>query len=90
MDHATNIPGLKRIAFIRRPGFVDPSPPLRKVLFEDAGIDESCWCYEGLVIPGGGLRVGRWMNAIGAMGNGDGPARDLVSGLWVSWRDWSV
>ena len=85
VDHATEIPGWKRIAFVRRPGS-SQSYLSRKALFED-GIDESCWCYEGLVVPGGGLMVGRWTHAYHALGIDGGEG---LCGPFVFWRDWSV
>ena len=31
---------------------------------EDVGIDGSCWCYDGVVLPGGMIMVGRWWSPI--------------------------
>ena len=31
---------------------------------DDVDIDGSCWCYEGLVLPGGMIMVGRWWSPV--------------------------
>ena len=33
---------------------------------DDVDIDGSCWCYEGVVLPGGMIMVGRWWSPVDA------------------------
>lgn len=83
LTRATNIPGWKRITFLYRPDLVPGEVSLRRELFETE-IDDDFWCYEGLVVPGGGLMVGRWMQSLVT---DDGFHAGEDSGPWICWRD---
>ena len=51
--------------------FEDPS---------DGSIDMSAlWAYEGVVLPGGQMMLGRWWSP------GDGLGRDMYSGPFILW-----
>ena len=43
---------------------------------EDRLVNEQCWAYEGVVLPGGMIMLGRWWS----------PIDDLETGPWMYWR----
>ncbi|MCJ1253742.1 hypothetical protein MMC24_001554 [Lignoscripta atroalba] len=80
-------------------GFFTPPSDVPGFDFDNLELEHGCWAYEGVVLPGGMVMLGRWwspMDGVGVVeggggggeegGEGEGGGERLCTGPWVFWN----